>query len=308
MRLSFDLAGPVVLATLLVACGAAPNGHLRFELSFDGDPAAAAERVRERLAVVDERDDVTLGEITLEETAKSGLIVDVAVRAGARCEGFEAARNAVRDALAKPHQLSLREVLAPEEDFIAQVKAALGEGVGVARERDEPYLLVSAPEGTDVAARVAGIATRTQEAAAERIDAPPGRKIVAPSWRIWPVARQSELRDGDIEQARATFSDFDNSPIVQTALTAAGAQRFETLTARLTDAYLAILVDGEVMSVPKVMEPIGGGRIQITMGARNRPISEVFGEAQLLAAGLRGGPIASNVKIQELAASCVPAE
>lgn len=304
----FEFALVAVLAALIVACGAAPNGHLRYQLAFDGDPAAAAERVRERLAVVDERENVSLGEVALQQRAAGGLTVDIAVAGGAHCERFDAAHQAVREALTEPEQLSLREVVTPDKAFIAKVQAALGEGVQVRRERDKPYLAVSAPEETDVPAKIAGVASDDVEAAPEAIERYEGGKLVSRRWRIWPIATRSELEADDIEQAKATFSDDDHRPIVQASLTARGAQRFETLTARLTHKYLAILVDGEVMSVPKVMEPIAGGRLQITMGATGRPIAEVFGEAQLLAAGLRSGPIAKNVDVTEQTAGCQDAE
>ncbi|PKN58940.1 MAG: hypothetical protein CVU56_03070 [Deltaproteobacteria bacterium HGW-Deltaproteobacteria-14] len=290
----------MVAAALLGACGATPNGVVRLELAITGDRTAAAERVRERLAVVDDRDDISLGDVDLSEAPPDRLIVGVQVNGGPACARFDVAKAAVLEALTKPRQLSLREVLPLDDAFVDAVAHELGDAASVRRDSRSVYLTVDAPDTLDVVGRLAGLAVGAA-AAGVYVDARPQG---GPQYQVWPLAQRPELRDGDLVDARADHDDH-GQPFVWAQFSGAGAQRFEALTARLTGRHLAILVDDLVMSVPLVMEPIAGGRVQITMGGAPNP-TEAFGEAQLMAAALRGGPIAGRVEVVSESASCAP--
>lgn len=297
-RLGLTLGALAV--ALLTACGATPNGVVRLELAITGDRAGAAERVRERLAVVDDREDISLGDVDLSEAPPDRLIVTVQVNGGPACAGFDEAKAAVLEALTKPRQLSLREVLPLDEGFVEAVRQRLGDAASVRRDSQAGYLTVDAPETLDVAGLLAGLQVGPAVAGIYVDERPKG----ALQFQIWPLSQQPELRAGDLVDARADIDD-RNGPYVWVEFSGAGAQRFEALTARLVGRHVAILVDGQVMSVPLVAEPIAGGRMQITMG-RGASLREVLGEAQLLAAALRGGPIASKVEVIGETASCTP--
>ena len=286
-----------IAVPLASACGPAPNGMLHLELAVSGDRVAAAERVRERLAAVDERDDVTLGEVAVHEAPPDRLVVDVEVRAGQACQGFETAARAVREALMRPRQLTLREVLPLDDALLLAVRTALGDDSEVRREPGRPYLEVTAPASKDVDAALAALDTPTRHLGLEPI-AVAGASAGAPArYQVWALSTRSELQPDDVADAHAGSDDVTNEPIVWVALSEAGTQRFEALTARLTGRYMAILVDDDVMSVPQVMEPIPGGRIQVRVGQGGQAPRELEAEAELLALGLAKGPVADSVRL-----------
>jgi len=68
-----------------------------------------------------------------------------------------------------------------------------------------------------------------------------------------------------------------------------GGHFFAELTREQTGHKLAILLDGHVQSAPVVQEAIGGGRIQINLGAGD-PIT-LARQADEIAAALRAGSL-----------------
>lgn len=85
--------------------------------------------------------------------------------------------------------------------------------------------------------------------------------------RSWLLRGAPILRENDVESAKATSDPQTSTPIVSITLGAGGAQRFEDATRANVKKRLAIVVDGQVMSAPVVQSAIGGGRLQITLGA-----------------------------------------
>lgn len=71
------------------------------------------------------------------------------------------------------------------------------------------------------------------------------------------------------------------------------ARDFEKLTGRLVKQRLLIVLDGEVESAPVVMEPIPGGRIQVTAPKLSDE------QAQVLTAALVGGPLEGVQLVEE---------
>jgi hypothetical protein len=98
------------------------------------------------------------------------------------------------------------------------------------------------------------------------------------------VVLPSELGNADIARADASYDDLGGSASVGLTLTASGAERFESLTARIAGGRLAIVLDDQALSVPVVQEPIAGGRVMITMGGDSS-----LDEARAIAAALAGG-------------------
>ncbi len=67
-----------------------------------------------------------------------------------------------------------------------------------------------------------------------------------------------------------------------------GARIFADLTEKHVGDLMAIMLDDEVSSAPRIKEPIRGGRARITMGG-NRPPNEVLQEARALVTVLNHG-------------------
>ncbi|MFH1532603.1 MAG: hypothetical protein ABIK09_17905 [Pseudomonadota bacterium] len=107
-------------------------------------------------------------------------------------------------------------------------------------------------------------------------------------WRLYLLHADAPVHGGHIASAGVTTDEHDGMPRISLEFTAAGAAAFADLTEALTQRYLAIVLDGRVMSAPKVMERITGGRAQITLGS-GRPYPEIFEEARSLATVLGSG-------------------
>ncbi len=126
-------------------------------------------------------------------------------------------------------------------------------------------------------------------------------------WRLFLLHADAPVHGGHIASASATTNEYDGTPVVALEFTAAGAAAFADLTEALTGRLLAIVLDGRVMSAPKVMERIAGGRAQITLGSYGRAPQELFDEARGLATILQsGGHPATLVPLSEVIAESGP--
>lgn len=94
-----------------------------------------------------------------------------------------------------------------------------------------------------------------------------------------------------LKNAQVSFDQF-GKPKVDIEFTEEGAIKFEEITARYVGKQIAIVLDGEVMSAPRVIEKISGGRAEIT---GNFTIEE----AKRLAIVLQTGALPVNLEIQE---------
>lgn len=108
----------------------------------------------------------------------------------------------------------------------------------------------------------------------------PGKLTVA-----YALSTQAALTSRHVESARVKTGE-EGDPIIAIALTESGAKAFEALTAASVTKRIAILVDGTVFTAPVVMEPIPGGRLQVTLsGMYTQP--EMMALSQLYAAAIR---------------------
>ena len=288
-------------------CAARTAASVRLELAVSGDRGVAAQRLVERVGALGEVDGVGVGPVEVREAPPDRLLVEVALAAGPRCEGFEAAADAVRALVARPVRLGFHETLSFGPDGRATVVAAvearggrLEDGAG-----EGDALPVSAPSGVDLGAVAREVSTPEAPVAFEPL-APGPRGSGRAQGRLWRLAPDSGLREGDIVGAEAGELDPTGRWGVRVELSAAGAQRFEALTARLVGRPIAIMVDGPVMSATWVQEPIHSGRLSITLGAAGPPAAART-EAVALAAALASGPLAERVDVASEARSCVPA-
>ncbi len=100
--------------------------------------------------------------------------------------------------------------------------------------------------------------------------APPGSEIVpgAPGGDYegtsLAVKRLGGIRGDSLVNAVQSFDQQNNEPIVQITFDPAGGRRFGILTRENVGKPFAIILDGEVISAPNILQPIDGGVAQIS--------------------------------------------
>jgi preprotein translocase subunit SecD len=79
-----------------------------------------------------------------------------------------------------------------------------------------------------------------------------------------PVERRVIVEGGDLTDAQPGFDSRTNEPIVNFRFNLRGAQRFGAATTENVGRPLAIVLDNEVISAPRILQPITGGSGQIS--------------------------------------------
>jgi preprotein translocase subunit SecD len=104
--------------------------------------------------------------------------------------------------------------------------------------------------------------------------------------------------DGEeIRDASVTFNQEDRSPEVAFSLNPRGANTFDKLTAENTRKFMAIVLDGIVVSAPRINGRIPNGRGVIQLGRGNQ--QELIREAKDLAIVLRAGALPAKLDFLE---------
>jgi len=111
--------------------------------------------------------------------------------------------------------------------------------------------------------------------------------------RIYTLQAEAFLTGAELENATAGRDPQFNQSQVQFELSRAGGRQFQRFSGANVGNYLAIVLDGRVMSAPVIRDRIGA-RGQIDMGA-NTPLEE----ARDLALVLRAGALPARVNIIE---------
>ncbi len=111
---------------------------------------------------------------------------------------------------------------------------------------------------------------------------------------IEPIVAGDELED-----ANYTFDSENNEPIVTFQLNPSGAVKFEKSTGENVGRYMAIVLDGNVHSAPRIKTRIGGGRAQIDMGGEGKSSEELYNEARDTALVLRSGALPARLEFLE---------
>ncbi len=110
------------------------------------------------------------------------------------------------------------------------------------------------------------------------------------NWRRLYVLEEDAFLTGDfLENAIANRDPQYNQPLVNFQLNRRGGRRFADFTAQHVGDFLAIVLDGEVMSAPVIRDRIGASG-QIELG--NSPIEEARDLALVLRAGALTAPLA----------------
>ncbi len=76
--------------------------------------------------------------------------------------------------------------------------------------------------------------------------------------------KETDLTGKDLEKAQVTFEQNTSAPQIAIKFTDEGATKFEEITQRNVGKPLAIFLDGQVISAPRVNEAISGGEAVIT--------------------------------------------
>ncbi|MEZ5669694.1 MAG: protein translocase subunit SecD [Alphaproteobacteria bacterium] len=123
---------------------------------------------------------------------------------------------------------------------------------------------------------------------------PPSDTIIVPDQNgttMWPIFRQIVTNGADVEHAAPQFTT-DQGWVVSFRFNTKGARDFARVTNEHVDEYLAIVLDGEVISAPKIDEPITGGSgiIRGSFSAES---------ATTLAVLLRAGALPAPLKVLE---------
>ncbi len=105
------------------------------------------------------------------------------------------------------------------------------------------------------------------------------------------LLKKETLMTGDLlTEARVNIDQLYNEPIVSLSFNSAGAKLFEQITGANAGKRLAIILDGNVYSAPRINEKISGGNAQITG-------SFSMSEAKDLAIVLRSGSLKAPLKM-----------
>ena len=116
-------------------------------------------------------------------------------------------------------------------------------------------------------------------------------------WQAVYLRAKIEIQGSHLSQARANFNE-KNQPIVLLDLNSEGGRLFGDATGNNVGHLLAILLDDDIQSAPRIEGKIPGGRAVITMGARGG--QKALKEAQTLAQVLNQGAYSAPVyKVQD---------
>ena len=112
-------------------------------------------------------------------------------------------------------------------------------------------------------------------------------------WRSVLLESKVIVTARDIKRASVQYDD--NGPYVSLDLKPDAARRFGDETEANVERFLAVMVDDEVLTAPKIMERIGGGRVRISMGAA-APSTRVL-ESKSLVIAIASGAYAAPMTL-----------
>ncbi|MEL6529064.1 MAG: hypothetical protein AAFQ27_03830 [Pseudomonadota bacterium] len=75
---------------------------------------------------------------------------------------------------------------------------------------------------------------------------------------------QMELCSDTAKHLQIDFDDFENRPLLTVSMSKAGAIRLAAITTKFVGYEIDVVMDGEVIVSPRVMEPLLGDGLQIS--------------------------------------------
>lgn len=103
----------------------------------------------------------------------------------------------------------------------------------------------------------------------------------------------------DLQDARYSYDPQTNLPEVNFQLTPIGATKFEKATGANVGKFMAIILDSNVHSAPRIREKIGGGSARIEMGSSGKSPDEILKEAKDTSLVLRSGALPAKLQFLE---------
>ncbi len=103
------------------------------------------------------------------------------------------------------------------------------------------------------------------------------------------VESTPRITGDDLADASVQINQRENQPYVSLEFKSGGAKRFEQVTGENTGRLLAVVLDGNVYTAPRIQGRIGGGHAQITLGAGS--YSQTLKEASDISLVLRAGAL-----------------
>lgn len=293
-----------IAALLLIGsgCGASNTATLELELHLDRPEASASEtatRIERRLRIAG--GDV-VREVEVAALPAHRYQVSVALALPERCQELGEVRAALVDALTRPGRLGFHRAAAePGARQIDALAARLPEG-SLEPATFTPGARVSrlAPEALREAIAALPPVEGVRLALEER-DPHPTREA-APTAYVWALEEPAAMDGTVIASALVVTNETTNRPEVLVEFDERGQARFADLSAALVNDFLVIVLDGRVVSSPKVMEPIRGGRATLSFGAG--AYTSVFTEAKIVAAALSTPALAERVILERVAEIC----
>jgi preprotein translocase subunit SecD len=110
---------------------------------------------------------------------------------------------------------------------------------------------------------------------------------VAPYWRTVWLGSKIQMTGEHLTRAVALF-DQQNRPYLSLEFDTIGAGQFDETTAANVGKDMAIMLDEDMYSAPRIKERIGGGRARIDLGSNRHP-QELLAEAKALETVLSTG-------------------
>lgn len=113
------------------------------------------------------------------------------------------------------------------------------------------------------------------------------------------LGREALVTGEDLQDAYYSFDPQTNEPIVNFQLTPVGSTKFEKATGDNVGRYMAIVLDNNVHSAPRIKQKIGGGRAMIEMGSSGRSQQEILNDAKDTSLVLRSGALPARLEFLE---------
>jgi len=113
------------------------------------------------------------------------------------------------------------------------------------------------------------------------------------------LEKDSLVTGEDLQDARYSYDSQTNLPEVNFQLTPVGATKFEKATGANVGKFMAIVLDSNVHSAPRIREKIGGGSARIEMGSSGRSSDEILKEAKDTSLVLRSGALPAKLQFLE---------
>lgn len=201
---------------------------------------------------------VNIGNFHVQRTFRTHLGLDLSggthIALDADMQGIPSAQR--NDALEAARQVIDRRV-----NFFGVAEPI----VQTARSGDSYRVIVELPGVTDVKSAVAMIGQTAKLEFREFTDpaAATGAALIFPSLIN---TKSVNVTGKDLKSAKVDFSSQDGQPQVALEFSDDGAKKFASATARLVEKRLAIFLDDEPLTWPKVNTPITDGRAVITGG------------------------------------------